>query len=589
MGFRPEVHTRLTINGVHYVVGEHPLAPGVPYGQEGRQGTVYLLYTEDKRQKKAMKVFRSKFVNASMVFQTQQLAKHAGLKGLAACERLVVTPQNNTEQLGQEPDLLYAVVMPWIEGVTWMDVMLGGETIGRQISYRIALALAEVLAGMEQRNMAHCDLSGPNVILTGISVGSAPSSTGGSVQLIDLEQLYATQLERPEHVPAGSPGYAPQTSMTAGLWGPQADRFSGAMLLSEMLGACTETFFAHAWGESYFAPTELQTRCDRYEYLREALRASWGEAFGALLERAWTSTELHQCPTFSEWLVELQRLETVGPVKPPAAVVASAAAGPGHAGSGDEDVNATLLQQAQNFEAEGRLGDAKDLYRSIQLLNPHSGLALEVDIAIRSLDKQLAVLNHGPAVPQPAGSELEQLLGRRLRKRQLRLAALLGIVILAGLLAYAVLTGVRDQQSAAGQPTPAAVPLVDPQLEQLQQTLQEREKTIAELTEQLKAQSLPMAEKRQYLSQMLNADYQEIQRVAATAPNNALSLEKKTFDASGVYLNHLYTFIQAAYGMDEQWMQQTKVVEGYYFPYLYNHDRNAQLNLQFFKDYKGKF
>ncbi|MCD1257398.1 hypothetical protein B5M42_000925 [Paenibacillus athensensis] len=586
MGFRPEVHTRLTINGINYVVGEHPLAPGVPYGQEGRQGIVYLLYTQDKRQKKAMKVFRSKFVNASMVFQTQQLAKHAGLKGLTACERLVVTPQNNTEQLGQEPDLLYAVVMPWIEGITWMDVMLGEETLGRPVSFRYALALAEVLAGMEQRQMAHCDLSGPNVILSGMLPGEAASGKSGSIQLIDLEQLYAAQLERPEHVPAGSPGYAPQTATTAGLWGPHADRFSGAILISEMLAACTESFFAHAWGESYFAPAELQTRCDRYEYLREALRASWGEGFGTLLERAWTSTELHQCPTFSEWLSALQRLETIGPVKPQAVAAHTAPAG-----QVDEDVNATLLQHAQHFEAEGKLGAAKELYHTIRLLNPHSALALEVDIAIRSLDKQLAVRELGPPIPEKPSSELEQFLGTRVRKRQLQLVALLGIVILAGLLAYAVWTGSGGQRLSGDKQPPetTAVALPDPKLEQMQLILQEREKTIAELTEQLKVQSLPMAEKRQYLNQLLNADYKEIKQIAATPPNGASGIEKKTFDASAVYLDHLYEFIQAAYGLDEQFMKQTKAVEGYYYPYVYNHDRNAQLNLQFFKDYKGKF
>ena len=44
MPFRPNVHDELLINGERYRVAEHPAAPGMPHGQEGRAG-ICLLYT----------------------------------------------------------------------------------------------------------------------------------------------------------------------------------------------------------------------------------------------------------------------------------------------------------------------------------------------------------------------------------------------------------------------------------------------------------------------------------------------------------------------------------------------------------------
>jgi len=43
MPFQPQVNQELTIDNVAYRMAEHPAAPGIPYGQEGRQAIVYQL------------------------------------------------------------------------------------------------------------------------------------------------------------------------------------------------------------------------------------------------------------------------------------------------------------------------------------------------------------------------------------------------------------------------------------------------------------------------------------------------------------------------------------------------------------------
>jgi len=50
MPFQPQVNQALTIGDVTYHVAEHPAAPGIPYGQEGRAATVYQLVAPSSSQ-----------------------------------------------------------------------------------------------------------------------------------------------------------------------------------------------------------------------------------------------------------------------------------------------------------------------------------------------------------------------------------------------------------------------------------------------------------------------------------------------------------------------------------------------------------
>ena len=324
MPFHPQVNQELTINDVAYRIAAHPAVPGIPYGQEGRQATVYQAVTVNGEQR-ALKVFKSRFQIPALVGRARRLAPFAQLPGLSVCGRIVLTPQHDADLLRQHPDLTYAVLMPWISGPTWLEVVLDGRENTPAESMMVARSLAEILAGLEQEGLAHCDLSGPNLLLPALQsavgrrqspevagVNSAIRNPQGepyglpqsAIELVDVEQLYGPGLERPETVPAGSPGYAHRTAGT-GLWGSPADRFAGAVLLAEMLGWCDSRVRAAAWGESYFDPSEMQQPGDRARLLTVVLRERWGSGIATLFERAWRSDLPAGCPTFGEWLVTL--------------------------------------------------------------------------------------------------------------------------------------------------------------------------------------------------------------------------------------------------------------------------------------------
>ncbi len=303
MPFWPTVGQELVVDGLTYHVCEHPAAPDIPYGQEGRAGVVYQLAFSQQTQ--ALKVFKPRFRSPAMVTLADRLRAYSDMPGLKVCQRTVLTPRRHGELLRQHPDLTYSVLMPWISGPTWMQVVMRKLALRAEQCSELARTTLDVLVSMEERGLAHCDISGSNILIPTLAdAGSPDASRGKTVELIDLEQMFSCSLERPEAVPGGSPGYA-HVSAPAGIWSSQADRFAGAVLVAEMISWCDERIRGAAWGESYFDPQESQRRSERYLLLRQVLSELYGPATAALLERAWFSETLADCPTFAEWLLVL--------------------------------------------------------------------------------------------------------------------------------------------------------------------------------------------------------------------------------------------------------------------------------------------
>lgn len=293
MPFRPTINTQIAISGTSYRFTEHPSAKGMPYGQTGRRATVYQVQDEQGAFH-ALKVFTKAFRVAHNATGAQKLQAYATLPGLQVCARQVITRQNNPTLLEQHPDLEYAVLMPWVQGLTWQEIMLARQPLTQEQSLSLAREFVRILATMEQQHLAHCDLSGPNLLI------DLPAlSGGGGVALVDVEDLYAPELEQPEKLPGGSSGYAHKTA-AQGLWNAEADRFAGAVLLAEMLTWHDERVRRVAAGEQYFDAGELQTPCDRYQLLQGVLQKSFG-APADLLARAWYSESLAKAPTLADW------------------------------------------------------------------------------------------------------------------------------------------------------------------------------------------------------------------------------------------------------------------------------------------------
>ena len=149
MPFQPQVNQELTVDGHVFRVAEHPAAPGMPYGQEGRAAVVYKLNPAPdadsppaSRGVQALKVFKPRYRLPDMVSVADGIERYARLPGLRVCQRAVLTPQRHAALLRQHPDLTYAVLMPWVEGPTWLEVLLEGRALTPEESLALARSLS---------------------------------------------------------------------------------------------------------------------------------------------------------------------------------------------------------------------------------------------------------------------------------------------------------------------------------------------------------------------------------------------------------------------------------------------------------------
>lgn len=424
MSFQPNPGDEVVINDIAYTIGQHPAAPGLAYAQAGRQGIVYQLIPRNGSISgaKALKVFFPKFRIPAMVYQSEHMEPYSELPGLQVCKRDVLTPERNGALIGEHPDLLYAVLMPWVQGLTWFDVISDQKQLTAEESLKLARALAGTGSAMEQRGLAHCDLSAPNVMIPFFSEVEnlgAPSA----VELVDVEQMYGSKMDRPDALLAGSPGYAAHRAVHSGLWSSYADRFAGAVIIAEMLSWSDSTIVEKAWGESYFDQHEMQTVSERYFAMRDSLQNRWGSKISDLFIRAWESHDLSSCPTFGEWFVALasanaSQAEAAGVKEPedqaadvangeaasqtvasaPDTGVADSNSANGHHSStslpeappGQEAVVNRLFLQARALEDEDKPAAALEVYRSLYHFIPaNSAMQMEVEAAITGLDAKL--------------------------------------------------------------------------------------------------------------------------------------------------------------------------------------------------------
>ena len=378
---------------------------------------------------RALKVFKSRFRVPRLVELSDKLASFADIPGLQVCTRTVFTPQDHRTLLVAQPELVYGVLMPWIEGRSWMEMILERQPLSAEDALACANSLVRILVEMEQRGIAHCDLSGPNVSLQRVDQRL-------QIQLVDVEQLFASNLPRPEDVFAGSPGYA-HRHLDGLAWSPVSDRFSGAILLCELLAWSSEEMRETAWSESFFEPTEMQSDCERFEKLRAYLEQSWGTKVSRLFERAWRSDSPEHCPTFGEWQLALPErvapptqtgapaaevvapspavatppvplvTERAAPMPPPAVVKESKATKPPPetvaANSGSADGAAALMDRARQLEEGGNMTAALTHYQLAQSMAPvGSALAKELSLIVTELASQLST--EPPPAPAPVAS-----------------------------------------------------------------------------------------------------------------------------------------------------------------------------------------
>ena len=210
MTFQPLANDLLQINGSTYMVQEHPQLPGsqIPFGQEGRKAIVYQLREQCSKSYHALKVFKETYRLSENVTIGKQMLRFSQLPGLSVWERKIITRQRQPLLVERFSELEYAVLMPWIEGRTWCDIVSPRLPLTAIESERMARYCADMMCALEESHLAHCDIASSNLVI----------QADQRMELVDVEDMYAPGLTRPRHVSSGSDGYA-HHSHSAGIWG----------------------------------------------------------------------------------------------------------------------------------------------------------------------------------------------------------------------------------------------------------------------------------------------------------------------------------------------------------------------------------
>ncbi|WP_242217365.1 tetratricopeptide repeat protein [Bacillus cereus group sp. BfR-BA-01380] len=368
MGFRPEVAEKIILNKAEYAFTRHPAVFGLdmPYGQEGRQGIVYQLKNENNSERIALKVFKERYREEK--HQLQFLQPLSSILGFKVSSRYIVTKEEHPGAIEKSEELVNSIVMPWIEGPTWADILQEQKSLSKQQCFVIAEAFVTTLKTMEEQQIAHNDLSSSNILIPYLSENQIVGQH--TIELVDIEQMYSPKSKKPSLLPAGSAGYAP-TFLKGGIWQPEADRFAGAILLAEILSWYDPKVREQKWTDaSYFKTEEIQTACERYRTLQHSLQSNWTEKVVDLLERTWNSNTFMECPSFAEWYEAFEGIRDIIKI--------------------DEEKNKEIsntffvskcLEIARLLEEKGYKQAA--LYEYKEILNsPHTSNALKQELAV---------------------------------------------------------------------------------------------------------------------------------------------------------------------------------------------------------------
>lgn len=300
MRFEPQPNDLFQVGKIEFQIPEHPAAPNIAFAQTGRKSTVYQLKRIPGNIPYALKVFKPAFQDPQIVKIAERIINYATLPGMAACQRTVLTRDKYRSLIEKYPELRYAVLMPWLGECTWWDVLVSERRLSRKESLELARSAAVILSELEKRGLAHCDIAGGNVLL---------DLDQRLVFLVDVEDMYGPELSLPSSVPAGTAGYQHKTSRKSsqGQWFAEGDRFSGAVLLAEMLAWHDSRIRKKAHGEHYFAEAEMQdVTCERYDLMMSVLHGI-SDDIANLFRIAWLSETLSRCPRLDKWAHAIDR------------------------------------------------------------------------------------------------------------------------------------------------------------------------------------------------------------------------------------------------------------------------------------------
>jgi serine/threonine protein kinase len=291
--FKPKPNQKITIEHVDYYFDSHPIASEFVYGQEGRHGTVYRLRTL-KDQCYALKIFHKFFRNIRINTIAALLNGLYSLPGMRAAQRRVLSATNAKSLIAEYPELEYAVLMPWLDGQTCLELFFSRKPLSFEECINLASQLSLILSTLEAQGLAHSDISASNVVLNLQTKG---------VSLVGLESFYGHNFPISLTPHRGTPGYVHPRMLFKKdePWCLDGDRFAGAILMSELLTWFNEDVRESTYGESFFSLQDFEQPSNRKQVLLHLILRNISVDIADLYQQIWCARTLSECPPMSSW------------------------------------------------------------------------------------------------------------------------------------------------------------------------------------------------------------------------------------------------------------------------------------------------
>ena len=291
-GFHPVPGESIDLLGHQLSFQVHPAAPEHVYAAGGARATVYKL-TDQSGQTFGLKVFKKAYRNRFVLRSARHLSRIPNLPGMQAAAREIVAPGDPAVR--KYPELEYSVLMPWISGDTWFDILLKTATgkiyLRPDAAARLCSRFLRVMKGLEDSKIAHTDIS-PGNVMVDVDVPD--------VQLLDLEDMFLDGQDKPANPNRGTNGYRHSAQDGDGdCWCDAGDRYAAAVMAAEMIILSNPKLSYKASDEGYFAgnrnsPEASERFVEGVKWVHEC-----SPALAGLIRRAWDSPSLAACPSIA--------------------------------------------------------------------------------------------------------------------------------------------------------------------------------------------------------------------------------------------------------------------------------------------------
>ncbi len=286
--FRPKPNDVLELFGEEYVVQAHAASPNLVHAAEGKAARVYKVRS-GQGSIYALKVFKAQFRNAELVEMALRLGALKHVEGLQAAERRVLT--GSDDAVARFAELQYAMLMPWVTGITFNDLLIvagkAGHLYDTSSALRFGRRFLSVMSEIEKARIVHGDVAPGNVML---------NMKSGRVELLDLEDIYMPGQRAPEQLPVATAGYNHPAPSLGNKWTASADRYATAVLAAEILLLSVPELAIEATDAGVFLGNRTTAQGElRFARCSPILRSIAPE-FANRFEHAWNAQSLDACP-----------------------------------------------------------------------------------------------------------------------------------------------------------------------------------------------------------------------------------------------------------------------------------------------------